>query len=68
MHLLISSEQQFIQKSLGFEGDSRPNLVSGDNRIVEDEEEEDDKIWSVHYYILKVKGLQGALEGKGIDA
>lgn len=35
---------------------------------MEDEEKDGDEILSVHYYLLEVKGLWSALEGKSIDA
>lgn len=71
MHLFISegTEHNSLFKShLALRETRDPNLVCGDNRIVEDEEKDGDEILSVHYYLLEVKGLWSALEGKSIDA
>lgn len=70
VHFLVSEGTEvniLFKNHLAFRETRDPNLVCGDNRVVEDEEDVDE-ILSVHYYLLKVKGLQGALEGKAIDA
>lgn len=71
VHLLISEgteDNSSFKNHLALRETRDPNLLCGNNRIEEDEEEDVDEILSVHYYLLKVKGLQSALEGKGIDA